>query len=158
MKRHGSYTLQRSNDTLLVQCLGSWNLETARFYSLEYKAVVAPIIHQDWAMVCDLRQWELATPECMPIFHSLTRWCFDKGMKSCIYIYEQSFVMQLHLKEVTPKSGEYPRGYNFQKVDSLESVYDWLKSHGHDVEMRALLMMDKPLNGSVQAAATIPHR
>lgn len=142
MKRHGTYTLKRSNDTLLVQCLGSWNLETTRLYALEYKAVVAPIIHQDWAVVCDLRQWELATPESMPVFQDLMKWCFDKGLTSCIYLYERSFVKHHHLKQMTLTLKNLPENYTFKKVDTIEPVYDWLKSHGHHVEMKDLLLLE----------------
>jgi len=143
MKRHGSYTLTCSKDSMLIKCFGSWNLETTRIYSLEYKAVAAPLINRSWAVVCDMRNWELATPESMTVFQGLMNWCFDMGMKSCIYVYEDSFIKRHYLREMADRiKNEIPEDYNFIHMTDTSHAYDWLKSHDHEVILSDLLELD----------------
>ncbi|MFC3151826.1 hypothetical protein ACFOEK_12370 [Litoribrevibacter euphylliae] len=123
----------------MVKFFGSWNLETTRLYALEYKAVVSPLIHQDWAVVYDMRDWELATPESMTVFQSLIKWCFDKGLRSCIYVFEDSFIKQHYLKQITAKLDCLPESYSVTQMRNLDHAHDWLKTHGHDVDIKALM-------------------
>lgn len=143
MKQHGSYTLTCSKDTFLVKCFGSWNIETTRLYSLEYKATVAPLLEKNWAVVCDLRNWELATPESMSVFQELMTWCFENGLDTCVYVYEQSFIKKHNLEQMALRLVKLPENYNFIKMESLLNIHDWLRSHGHDVNVNDLMKLEE---------------
>lgn len=127
---------------MLVKCFGSWNLETTRLYALEYKAVASPLIHTEWAAVYDMRDWELATPESLTVFQELMKWCFEKGLRSYIYVFEDSFIKKHYLKQMTLKLDSISDAYNLIQMENLDHAYDWLKTHGHDVDIKALLALD----------------
>lgn len=155
MKRHGSYYITCSKNTLLVKCIGSWNLETTRLYSLEFKATVAPLINDHWAAIFDMRNWELATPESMPVFQNLMQWCIERGMTSCIYVYEQSFIKKHNIEQMTHYLERRPHNFSDTQMTDLELAYDWLRSHEHEVNINDLLTLDEQTNR--HNVATLSH-
>lgn len=60
---HGSYSIKKYNDILLVTVSGSTNVEL--FHKLEEELETMRLEFGDkrWALIHDFRQWELSTPD-----------------------------------------------------------------------------------------------
>ncbi len=143
MKHHGSYKIKVSNDVLVIRCSGSWNKETTLRYAEDYKATASVLINTNWAVICDLRDWTLATPESMPIFQSLMNWCFDQGLKSCAYVYNDSFIKKRHLEEMTLSLQSLPENYKFIRQNTTEGIYCWLKNSGYTPQEQDIISLNE---------------
>ncbi|MBD3584744.1 hypothetical protein HHX48_03215 [Salinimonas sp. HHU 13199] len=77
---HGSFKTTIHNNVLLVDIIGPWNLETALNYERHISQITASLVGAPWAMITDLYDWELYTPDCYPIIHQLVNKCIENGL------------------------------------------------------------------------------
>ena len=78
---HGSFKATIHKNVLLVDIIGPWNLETAIEYQHFIEEITAPLVGFPWAMITDLYDWELYTPDCYPIIHQLVNECIESGLQ-----------------------------------------------------------------------------
>ncbi len=78
---HGSFDTQIYKNVLLVKIIGPWNLETALAYQYHINRITAPLVGAPWAMITDLYDWELYTPDCYPVIHQLVNHCIENGLQ-----------------------------------------------------------------------------
>ena len=74
MQEHGYFTIEINEQTLIVNCYESWNIETVLRLCQEYKEQVAQIYDKPRACLVDLSQWELATPDMWDEINKLNHW------------------------------------------------------------------------------------
>lgn len=63
MFEHGSYTIEVRQRIVIVQILDAWNLKTALHFCKEMGKVAKTMSGSPWAILSDLTQWQLSTPE-----------------------------------------------------------------------------------------------
>ena len=63
MFEHGSYTIEVRQRIVIVHILDAWNLKTALHFCKEMEKVAETMSGSPWAILSDLTQWQLSTPE-----------------------------------------------------------------------------------------------
>lgn len=125
MLQHGSFDIACKDKTIIVKCMGAWNIETVQEFIPIYKKYVLAFDGQPWACLLDLTQWELATPEAWELIDELNVWGNANNQRYeaviCSISFQQIFVEQSHL--VMP---------NVEKkfCDDLAQAQQWLASVG----------------------------
>tara|TARA_R110001606_G_scaffold132140_1_gene268113 strand:- start:615 stop:890 length:276 start_codon:yes stop_codon:yes gene_type:complete len=90
MREHGSFQMTIVDQTIVIQCFGTWNLETVLRLCEEYKELVEKINEKPWACLVDLSQWELATPAMWNEISELNEWSNNNNQKYEAVIYSLS--------------------------------------------------------------------
>ncbi len=75
---HGQYSMSVSGRIFHVKCKGAWNAETMKLYASDALERTKHLFGQPWAMISDIDEWELATPDVEPILI----WLLDQGVKN----------------------------------------------------------------------------
>jgi hypothetical protein len=63
MFEHGSYTIEVRQRILVARILDAWNLKTAIHFCNEMEKLAVTMSGEPWAILSDLTQWQLSTPE-----------------------------------------------------------------------------------------------
>ena len=71
MRPHGRFKLARQMDIVQVDFFNSWNEEAAMEYAQVIRGYGEEISAQPWAVLGDLRQWDLGTPESLEVIGQL---------------------------------------------------------------------------------------
>jgi len=124
MKQHGSFALYTEENVLYLKCSGCWNAETTQAFDEKYRTLVNSIIDQPWAAFCDLTEWELSTPDCVPIMNRHMQWCVDHNQRAGVYLIGDS---SLFISQLTQMSMglTIPNEYKFLRTKSVESADHW---------------------------------
>ena len=125
MQEHGSFKLKIVDQTLVVQCFGSWNLETVLRMCKEYKELVEQINDKPWACLVDLSQWELSTPEMWDEIDKLNEWGNDNNQR-----YEAVICNLFIQKSLMEDSHTVLTNVETSFCENIEQAYEWLNSVG----------------------------
>jgi hypothetical protein len=71
MRSHGRFKVARQINIVQVDFFNSWNEEAAMEYAEAIRMYGQEISPQPWAVLGDLRFWELGTPESLAVISSL---------------------------------------------------------------------------------------
>ncbi|PHR72347.1 MAG: hypothetical protein COA66_06440 [Arcobacter sp.] len=139
MYEHGSYKIKVINQTIIVECFDSWNIETVLRFCKEYKEMVEEIKYKPWACLVDLSQWELSTPDMWDEIYKLNEWSNDKNQKYeaviCSLSLQEILVANSHKAFINVES-------NFFK--NIDQACNWLTSVGVlNIEEASCLMVGK---------------
>ena len=74
MQEHGSYNMKIVDQTIIVEAVDAWNLETAERWGIEYKSLVGLIKNLPWACLVDLSNFELAIPDVLEHIDKINEW------------------------------------------------------------------------------------
>tara|TARA_R110001583_G_scaffold155625_1_gene307280 strand:- start:507 stop:896 length:390 start_codon:yes stop_codon:yes gene_type:complete len=125
MREHGSFQMTIVDQTIVIQCFGTWNLETVLRLCEEYKELVEKINEKPWACLVDLSQWELATPAMWNEISELNEWSNNNNQKYEAVIYslsiQRALMVDSHIVLTNVET-------NF--FENLDQAYKWLKSVG----------------------------
>lgn len=125
MQEHGSFKLQIVDQTLVVQCFGSWNLETVLRMCKEYKVLAEQISDKPWACLVDLSQWELSTPEMWDEIDKLNEWGNENNQR-----YEAVICKLSIQKSLMEDSHTVLTNVETNFCQNIEHAYEWLNSVG----------------------------
>ena len=78
---HGQFHIALSHQVVKVVCKGAWNLETMQLYAKACSEQVRPLFGQQWAMLSDINEWELATPDVEPLLIETFKQAIVLGLK-----------------------------------------------------------------------------
>ena len=78
---HGRFDLARLGSVICIRAWDQWNEETAVHFARELRNAAEPLRGSRWAVLTDLRQWELGVPEMEPHMNELDLWCLRAGQK-----------------------------------------------------------------------------
>jgi hypothetical protein len=67
MRPHGRFKLVRQQDIMHVDFFSSWNEEAAVEYAQGIRKYANEICLHPWAVLGDLRKWEMGTPESLKV-------------------------------------------------------------------------------------------
>ena len=122
MIEHGSFELELTGNILTLSAYDAWNYQTAIRWSKETKEIVSSIKSHPWSSLCDLTEWELATPEIHPYVLELNVWLDANNLKYLAIVYKTA--IQQSLLEKTNRVFTNVEVKYFTDVDEGET---WLK-------------------------------
>ena len=124
---HGEYDIKCSSNVLYVNLRGGWNEEAALAYSKEIKQSIEYFNNQPWAIISDLNDWELYTPECFPIISKLFLHAIQSGM--C----KEAIVSQTNSVKLQPFALDKDAFPTFERrfFTDLDEAHIWLKDEGY---------------------------
>jgi hypothetical protein len=130
---HGEFAVTRQGNILLVYAFGAWNAETAKAYIHTIKEAIEPFKDESWALISNVEQWELCTPDCEILMVYLAKECRAKGLKREAVVNKNTKSVKLelfhkHSKQYTcePSVSQFHR--RFLKTDT--EAKSWLKNEG----------------------------
>ncbi|WP_440875654.1 STAS/SEC14 domain-containing protein [Thalassotalea sp. PLHSN55] len=113
------------NQTLIVRCFDSWNIETVLRLCREYKELVEQINDKPWACLVDLSEWELATPDMWDEIGKLNEWGNSHNQRFEAVICSMS-IQQMLMEE----SHSVLTNVETKFCDDMKQARAWLKSVG----------------------------
>ena len=128
---HGEFKLKLHGNILVSKFLGSWNKETAVAFVLEARRLVKPLNGKPWAVLTDLDEWELGTPECEEIQRASVIKSINKGLKCEALINRQGHLKVEWFLKTAPQDSNFERRVFAEKQEGL----DWLAVNGFTVDL-----------------------
>jgi hypothetical protein len=134
---HGAFTVTRQGNILLAHATGAWNAESAKAYRHAINKTIEPIKGQSWAIISNVEQWELCTPDCELIMVKLAAECRGRGLKREAVVNKniKSVKMELfhkHSKNITSKTSPDVFQRQFFETDTQASI--WLKNESYGLK------------------------
>lgn len=81
MKANTAFELTLQDNTLWVKADGVWTLSTAKAYVKAFRNTVQPVIGQPWALVLDIRSWQVSPAEVFSLLVDNTNWCYENNLQ-----------------------------------------------------------------------------
>ncbi|MDM7861630.1 hypothetical protein QTP81_13600 [Alteromonas sp. ASW11-36] len=127
---HGEYDIKRSGNVLYVNLRGGWNEEAAIAYAKDIEQSIKPLINRPWAIISNLSDWELFTPECFPIISQLVIQAIQSGL--C----KEAIVSQPNSVKLQPFKLPKDAFPTFQRrfFPGLLEAKSWLMEEGFEFE------------------------
>ena len=134
---HGEFTVARQGNILLVHIIGAWNVETAKAYKQTFNKTIETIKDEAWALISNVEQWELCTPDCEILIVQLGVESRDKGLKreAVVNTNTESVKLDLfhkHIKKDTTEISPHVFQRCFFKTDI--EANQWLKNEGYGLK------------------------
>lgn len=104
MKNRKAFSLSLEQRVLWVRADGVWNERTANDYVQEFRQLVQPILTEPWAVVLDIRHWQLSTAQVFSVLKDNTRWCFEHNLHHVETIYADNAVVMWQFVKATQVS------------------------------------------------------
>lgn len=124
---HGHYKIWLIERTVYAQLWGSWNEEAALQFEQDFKTK-ASALTGPWAHMVYLNDWELGTPDMLPIIERLVKWCIDNGLQRAANIYLPSTLKSdLLNKMIVQQQGDFIRAV----FDNPQDGAAWLTEQGY---------------------------
>ena len=101
MKNKKAFSLNLEERVLWVRADGVWNGRTANDYVQEFRQLVKPIVAEPWAVVLDIRHWQLSPADVFILLKDNTRWCFEHNLRHVETIYADNAVVMWQFVKAT---------------------------------------------------------
>ena len=101
MKNKKAFSLAVEQRVLWVRADGIWNERTAKDYVLELRTLVQGLIAQPWAIVLDIRHWQLSPAAVFGILKDNAHWCFEHNLMHVEIIYADNAVVMWQFEKAT---------------------------------------------------------
>lgn len=125
---HGTFELQREGRILVAKFKGAWNMESALNYQDAIQPMAAPLMGKPWAMISNMDEWELFTPECAPIIIKLSQAAYRGGLsREAMVNQTDSVKMQIFHKPIS-RFPEFQRAF----FTTQEQARSWLNEQGFE--------------------------
>ena len=131
LDEHGSYSIKAKNNILYIECVGTWNEETALNYKADIISNINKFNGKNWASVCILDNWNLNTPEVVPVLQEIVLTCVKQKLKRLAHVYLNSDIKDYFLNEMFLTS--YP-DYERAVFSTKEQALSWLKESGYTID------------------------
>ena len=125
VQEHGSFDMKIVDQTLIIKCFDSWNIQTVLRLCKEYKALVETINDKPWACLVDMSQWELSTPEMWNEIDKLNQWGNINNQK-----YEAVICCLSIQKMLMEDSHSVLTNVETNFCQNIDEAYKWLSSLG----------------------------
>ena len=125
MQEHGSFDMRIVDQTLIIKCFDSWNIQTVLRLCKEYKELVETINDKPWACLVDMSQWELSTPEMWDEIDKLNQWGNINNQK-----YEAVICSLSIQKMLMENSHSILTNVETNFCQNIDETYKWLSSLG----------------------------
>ena len=127
MNGHGSYELTVRNQVVIAKIIGAWNKEESEQYICALKRISQDIRDKPWAIVVNLTEWELATPECDEVNIGLLKWLMENNLKKSAEVYSPSILKKMHIQNIVDQTTSK---IDRQLFSNDVAAHAWLESQG----------------------------
>lgn len=130
MHDHGRFELSTEYNVLFFNGFGTWNADTTQVFCSAFKHQAKNLAGQPWAMVANLNEWQLGTPDTEPLFQQLAKWAIANGLLVVVGIYADSAVKTFQLNNISRVlNSNYVQRYFTNEHDA----FNWLKTQGYQI-------------------------
>lgn len=95
------YLLKLEQKVLWVRATGLWTSSHAEQYVKEFRQLVQPIINEPWALVLDMRQWEICPSDVLIRCVENTQWCYAHQLAHVETIYADNTMVLWQFAKAT---------------------------------------------------------
>ncbi|WP_306520906.1 hypothetical protein [Rheinheimera sp.] len=81
MKHIKAYQLEVQQRTLWVRANGVSTLLVASDYQKDFKAAAQPLLGSEWAVVVDMRLWQMSPQQVFDLFKAVVSWSYTNQLK-----------------------------------------------------------------------------
>ncbi|SNY58870.1 hypothetical protein SAMN06297280_3505 [Arsukibacterium tuosuense] len=139
MRYNPKFKIWLDNNVLIAMVKGSWSQQDAEDFAQEFKAVVTPLLGDDWASVMLLDNWHLGVPGIEPVIKDLVRWKIARGLRYSAHVYWPSTVKEFQLDKMVQ---DVNSRFELQKFKQPQQAFDWLETHGFNTDNQQKLAVD----------------
>ncbi|WP_372627386.1 hypothetical protein [Arsukibacterium sp.] len=101
MKNMQAFSLSLEQRVLWVRATGIWNDRTANDYVEDFRELVRPLLAAPWAIVLDIRHWQLSPASVFSVLTDNTRWCFEHNLRYVVTIYADNALVMWQFVKAT---------------------------------------------------------
>lgn len=123
---HGQYHICVKGRIFHVKCVGAWNQETMIMYAKESYEHSYKLLGPPWAMLTDIREWELATKDSEPLLIRLVASAIKNGLCREAVVNDKGVMKIEQLNIALPEGSEFERRF----FDNEASAIEWLEQEG----------------------------
>ena len=92
---HGTFELSVKGEILIIRFFHNWNLEGAKAFFTQYRALIQQHNLKQFGVLSDLRQFGGGTPDAIEFFEKISDWARENGQVA------RALIMDSGLKEFT---------------------------------------------------------
>lgn len=122
---HGDWGLVVIGRVLVYRVAGAWNEEGTRAFFRASSRAAEPLAGQRWAILGDLTEWQLATPESVEVVHSLALRAIEAGCVAQCLMPGDGLLLRDCLRKMVPeRMGQFERCYAVDFDQALGVLVD----------------------------------
>jgi len=99
MREHGKFEIRIHGRVVFARLAEAWNLETCRHYAAEILAVGERLNPEPWAVLTNVRDWQLGPPEIRRLTHELTGKLDQLGRTHAALVFSDNKIVQDIVRE-----------------------------------------------------------
>lgn len=134
MKR--KYSCSIDGQVLVTRVFGQWNDQHAIRFAQHIKEQAEAFNQQPFGHLLYFDEWQLASPETVPVINDLVRWLVDNGMRCAAEIFHPNALKAYLLDNMVSESRER---FKIHRFDNALEGFDWLASQGFSATRKALV-------------------
>ena len=135
MKDNGHYAIHRQGQTLIINCIGSWNNYTARQMSQALVVEINKISDQPWAAIFDTTHWQLGTPDIWLPISKLVQWSALHNQRKVAIIYQKKLQLLMLMRTLEPHKSITCEAFSDEET-ALEWLADFSNENGDQQTLR----------------------
>ncbi len=129
MSKQKAFHLKVEQRVMWVSAYQLWTKSTAQQYVREFRHLVLPVIGKPWAVVLDIREWQICPADAFAVLIDNTKWCFANHLQHvCIIGAENTMVMWQFAKAT---QAEKPAGVVSENVADEQAARQALTLAGY---------------------------
>ncbi|HSG51226.1 MAG TPA: hypothetical protein VLA40_03885 [Rheinheimera sp.] len=94
MKHKKPFTLDLTNRVLTVRAFGIWTYADAKEYVQKMRQLAQPLLSSDWALVLDVRSWQMSPEDVFALLRDNTMWCYQHNLKMAVVLLPNDKLLQ----------------------------------------------------------------
>lgn len=98
------FALKLEQRVLWVSTQGLWTTANAEQYVQEFRNLVKPIVAAPWALVLDIRQWQICPADVLKLCVENTEWCYRHRLAHVETIYADNTMVLWQFAKATAAS------------------------------------------------------
>ena len=119
-----------------IQATGTWSERATLAFVRAFRELVQPLGDEPWAVLTDLRRWELGVPEMEPPMDELDQWCVANGQTTEATVLPENPLIRSQLEHMfSHTQSSINRAY----FSTPESAASWLEEQGFALDLPQLL-------------------
>ena len=126
---HCRYDIRVQGEIVMARFYHTWNLEGAKVFFKDYKALILGHKFRKFGVLGDLRQYEGGTPEVAEYFEEIARWTRDHGQVARAQIIGSEFISQM-----IHQNGDSDPYFPIRSFEDEETALAWLADQGLDLD------------------------
>lgn len=94
MKHKKPFALELTAKVLTVTAFGVWTLADTKDYVLKMRQLAKPLLDNDWAIILDVRLWQMSPAEVFALLSDNTLWCYQHNLKCAVTLLPDDKLLQ----------------------------------------------------------------